>query len=52
MKYNLIPEEKEIEKNAHHLRSVSAEKRTRIESIIDRSRKNQAISLRLSEFDL
>lgn len=52
MKYNLTPEEQEIEKNAHKLRSVSGEKRTRIESIIDRARKNQAISLRLSEFDL
>ncbi len=52
MKYHLTPEEQEIEKNAHQLRSVSGEKRTRIESTIDRARKNQAISLRLSEFDL
>ena len=53
MKYHLTPEEREIEKNAHQLRSVSAEKRRRVEGIIDdRARKNQAISLRLSEFDL
>lgn len=52
MKYQLTPEEQEIEKNAHQLRSVSDEKRTHVESIIDRARKNQAISLRLSGFDL
>jgi predicted DNA binding CopG/RHH family protein len=52
MKHHLTPEEQEIEKNAHQLRSVSEEKRTRVENIIDRARKNQAISLRLSEFDL
>lgn len=52
MKYHLTPEEREIEKNVDQLRSVSDEKRTHIESIIDRTRKNQAISLRLSGFDL
>jgi predicted DNA binding CopG/RHH family protein len=52
MNDRLTPEEREIERNAHQLRSVSSGKRTRVESIIDRARKNQAISLRLSEFDL
>jgi predicted DNA binding CopG/RHH family protein len=52
MKHRLTPEEREIERNAHRLRSVSGEKRTRVEGIIDRARKNRAISLRLSEFDL
>jgi len=52
MNYRLTREEREIEKNAHQLRSVSSEKRKRVERIIDRARKNQAISLRLSEFDL
>jgi len=52
MKHNLTPEEREIEKNAHQLRGVSKEKRRRVESIIERGRKNQAISLRISEFDL
>ena len=52
MKYHLTPEEREIEKNAHQLRSVSAAKRKRVEGIIDHARKNHAISLRLSAFDL
>ena len=52
MKYHLTPEEQEIEKNAIQLRSVSEDKRRRVEGIIARARKNQAISLRLSEFDL
>jgi predicted DNA binding CopG/RHH family protein len=52
MKYHLTPEEERIEKNAQNLRRVSDDKRRRVESILDRARKNQAISLRLSEFDL
>jgi predicted DNA binding CopG/RHH family protein len=52
MKYHLNPEELEIEKKAHQLRRVSEEKRRHVKGIIDRARKNQAISLRLSEFDL
>jgi len=52
MKPSLTPEEQKIENNAHRLRSVSEEKRRHVESIIDRARKSQAISLRLSEFDL
>ena len=52
MKYHLTPEEREIEKNVNQLRSVSEDKRRHVEGIIARARKNQAISLRLSEFDL
>ena len=52
MKHKLTEEEKAIEKHADELRPVSAERREEIESIIRKARKNQAISLRLSEFDL
>jgi predicted DNA binding CopG/RHH family protein len=52
MKHNLTEEEKAIEKHADKLRPVSAGRREEIESIIRKARKNQAISLRLSEFDL
>ena len=52
MKYKLTEEEKAIEEAADKLRPVSAERREQIESIIQKVRKNQAISLRLSEFDL
>ena len=52
MNYRLSPEEQEIEENADELRSVSPERRARVERVIDRARKNQAISLRLSEYDL
>lgn len=52
MKHRLTEEEKAIEQHADKLRPVSAERREQIESIIRKVRKNQAISLRLSEFDL
>ena len=52
MKYQLTEEEKAIEKVADKLRPVSGERREQIESTIRKIRKNQAISLRLSEFDL
>ena len=52
MKHKLTEKEKAIEKHADKLRPVSAERREQIESIIRKVRKNQAISLRLSEFDL
>jgi predicted DNA binding CopG/RHH family protein len=52
MKYQLTDEEKKIEETADQLKSVSDEKRNRIEGILGRARKNQAISLRLSGFDL
>jgi predicted DNA binding CopG/RHH family protein len=43
---------KKIEETADQLRPVSDEKRKKIEGILNRARKNQAISLRVSEFDL
>ena len=52
MNYNLTEEEKAIEDAADKLRPVSAERRAQIEFVIRKVRKNQAISLRLSEFDL
>ncbi len=52
MNYPLTPEEQEIERSAHQLKSVGQKKRRRVEKLLDRARKNQAISLRLSEFDL
>ena len=52
MKHQLTEEEKQIEKEVHRSRSVGAEKRARIEAVIARARKNAAISLRLSTFDL
>lgn len=52
MKYELTLEEKMIEKNADHLRSVSGAKREKLEKIITKAAKNKAISLRISEVDL
>ena len=52
MKHRLNEEEKAIERDADKLRPVSAQRREQIESIIRKARKNQAISLRLSQFDL
>ena len=52
MKHRLNEEEKAIEGDADKLRPVSAQGREQIESIIRKARKNQAISLRLSQFDL
>jgi predicted DNA binding CopG/RHH family protein len=49
---NLTNEEKEIENNIDSLVSVSAKKRGRIESILAKAKKNKAISLRISEYDL
>lgn len=48
----LTKEEKDIEKNAHLLKSASIEKKHLVEEIIIKAKKNQTISLRLSEFDL
>ena len=52
MNHKLTPEEQAIERDADQLRPVSQKKRREIETIIRKARKNQAISLRLSEFDL
>ena len=52
MKHKLTDEEQAIERDADNLRPVPAQRREQIQSIIRKTRKNLAISLRLSEFDL
>ena len=52
MKLNLTPEEQKIEEHAEELRNVNRENRERVESILSRARKNQAISLRVAGLDL
>ena len=49
---NLLPEEMEIEKNIDNLKPVSEEKRKKIEDLIVRAKKNNAISLRIARYDL
>ena len=51
-KYELTEEEKHIENEADNYISMRGEKRKRIENIIENTRKNKAISLRLTNFDL
>ncbi len=48
----LLPEEMEIENNAEKLRPVSEAKRNKIEGLIDKAKKNSAISLRIANYDL
>jgi len=52
MKHKLTDEEQAIEREADKLRPVPAQRREQIQSIVRKARKNLAISLRLSEFDL
>lgn len=52
MNHKLTKEEQIIEDNLENYKSVSGERRNRIESIIEATRKNKAISLRMSSFDL
>ena len=52
MNLNLTPEEQKIEEHAEELRNVNRENRERVESILSRARKNQAISLRVAGLDL
>ena len=52
MKYELTPEEQEMENSVDQLRSVSGEKRQKVEDMLGRARKNEVISLRISEADL
>ena len=49
---HLTDEEKVIEDQAEKLRPLSSGEKKRIERIIDRARKSQAISLRVSSYDL
>ncbi len=51
-RFNLTEDEKKIEEEMNELKPVSKEKREQIEKIIERSRKDKAISLRLSRYDL
>jgi len=48
----LTDEERRIEEDIDKLVVVSDEKRKRIERIIERAKKNRAISLRISNYDL
>jgi predicted DNA binding CopG/RHH family protein len=49
---NLTKEERDIENSIDSLVTVPPEKRNRVESIIARAKKNRAISLRITEYDL
>ena len=49
---NLTEEEREIENNIGKFTPIAGEKRTQIENILETTRKNRAISLRISNFDL
>ena len=51
-KFKLDADEQEIENNFEKLVPVSNEERKRIESIIERARKNISISLRINRYDL
>ncbi len=51
MKYELTPEEQEMENKADQLRSLKGERREKVEDILGRARKNEVISLRISGAD-
>ena len=51
-KYELSEEEKIIENDIETYRSVTGEKRKKIEGIITAAKKNIAISLRITNYDL
>lgn len=50
--FNLSEEEKQMENESENYTSVKGEKREKIENIITNAKKNKAISLRMSNFDL
>jgi predicted DNA binding CopG/RHH family protein len=50
--FNLSEEEKQIENGLENYTSVKGEKREKIENIIANAKKNKAISLRMTNFDL
>lgn len=52
MSDDLTPEEQEIEDNIEHATPVDDRTRDRVERILARARKNQAISLRLPRQDV
>jgi predicted DNA binding CopG/RHH family protein len=51
-KFELTEEEKQIENEMDQYKSVSEEKKKKIEKIIDQTKKNKAISLRINNYDL
>ena len=51
-KYDLTPDEQEIEEHADEHVSVSGDERREVESIVEHARKNRPVNLRMSEFDL
>jgi predicted DNA binding CopG/RHH family protein len=48
----LTPDEQYIEDHAEEFVSVNQEKKKNIDSILEKAKKNRAISLRISNFDL
>ena len=50
--FNLSEEEKQMENELENYTSVKGEKREKIENIIANAKKNKAISLRMTNFDL
>lgn len=50
--YELTDEEKQIEDEIDMYRSVTGEKRKKVVSIISSAKKNKAISLRITNYDL
>ena len=52
MSFKLLPEEQEIENNIDNLRPVSEEKKEKINTLLDKAKKNKAISLRIADYDL
>jgi predicted DNA binding CopG/RHH family protein len=52
MSDELTPDEQEIEDNVEHATPADEETRERVERILERARKNQAISLRLPKQDV
>ena len=51
-KFKLTEEEKQMENELDNYASVKGEKREKIEKIIEHAKKNKAISLRMTNFDL
>jgi len=51
-RFKLDPDEQEIEDNLDTFVPLSKDERSRIESIIDKARKNISISLRINSYDL
>ena len=53
IEYNKLTEDEgRIEEDIENLKPVSKQKKERIEKIIERAKKNKAISLRISNYDL